>query len=98
MRHAAMPTPAAPKMTRLRRMIPAGLCPSERKTTTVAPTRPARVKNCQGCRVCGSVEVAELIVQARTDGWIEARIAGNRHRRARRPAARGEDDSDKAGD
>jgi len=47
-RHAAAPTAAAPKMIRLRRMMPAGVCPSDTKTTIVAPTRPASVKNCQG--------------------------------------------------
>src|SRR5262245_38313670 len=75
-RHAATPTPAAPKMTKLRRMMLAGVWPSERNTTIVAPTSPASVKNCQGCKDCGSVEVAEFIVQAGADGWIEPRLTG----------------------
>src|SRR6266545_4102274 len=111
-RHAATPTAAAPKMIRLRTMIPAGLWPSDRKTTIVAPTRPASVKNCQGvnaespsrtparrgARGWGSVEVAELIVQAGVDGWIDARVAGGRKRWPRRPATGGNDDGDEADD
>src|ERR1051325_5639835 len=97
MRHAAAPTAAAPKMIRLRRMMPAGVCPSDRNTTIVAPTRPARVKNCQGCS-CESVEVAELIVQARIDGWIKTRLTRGCDRGRDGPAARGPHDGDQADD
>src|ERR1044071_3329330 len=98
MRHAAAPTAAAPKMIRLRRMMPAGVCPSDRNTTMVAPTRPARVKNCQGCSGCESVEVAELIVQARVDGWIKTRIPRGCDRGRDGPTARRPHDGDQADD
>ncbi|MNC85870.1 hypothetical protein D3C83_14870 [compost metagenome] len=52
-RSAARPTKAAAKMIRLRRMMPAGVCPRDMKTTIVAPIRPASVNNCHGCSASG---------------------------------------------
>ena len=59
------------------------------------------MKSCQGCssgrrdRVgSASVEVSELIVQARVQRRVETGVAGGRRRGLARPAARGHDDAD----
>ena len=51
-RNAANPTAAAAKTVRLRRMMAAAVWPLAKKTTMVAPIRPASVKNCQGSNGC----------------------------------------------
>ncbi len=71
-------------------MTTAGDWPRDMKTTSVAPARPASVKSCQGWSDSASVEVSELIVQARVHGGIDARVAGERVRGRTRPAAGGE--------
>src|SRR5688500_12593447 len=105
-RHAATPTTAAAKMVRLRRTMPAGVCPRDMKTTIVAPSRPASVNSCHGCSASllgptrsapTSVEVFELIVQARVQRRVEeTRVAGDGGRAAR-PATRRDAEADQRG-
>src|SRR4029079_12402250 len=83
-RSAAKPTAAAANTVRLRRMMAAAVWPLAKKTTMVAPIKPASVKNCQGSNGCVSVEVSELIIQAGVEIRIDG-VVGTGHRRCRRP-------------
>src|SRR5580704_7594944 len=61
-------------MSTVRRMTGMSPCPRTRNVTAVAHASAASTKNCQGCRLVASVEVAELIVEA----LLESRISGAR--------------------
>src|SRR5262245_48634367 len=99
-RSADAPIYAAANTAQLKRMIAAGDWPRERKTTTVAPMRPASVKSCQAWSdSCRSVEISELIVQAGVQRRVRdgAGAARCRHRTwsvMTRPASRIHDDHD----
>ena len=71
---------AAAKTTRLRRMIAAGDCPRETKTTSVAPINPTSANSCQGGSVgeASLIEVSELIFEARVELGVDRR-SGGRH-------------------
>src|SRR5688572_29341364 len=79
-------------------MMAAGDWPRAKKTTTVAPSRPASVNSCQGWSDSGrSVEVSELIVQAGVQRGVRRGADSARHRgRTMGPAPGVHHDDDEA--
>src|SRR5437660_11666818 len=68
-----MPTIVVAPMSTVSRTIDATLWPRAMNVATVAHARPARTKNCQAWRpssLLSSVEVSELIVEARAHGGV----------------------------